>query len=62
MRGHIRERGKGHWYAVLSVRDPDGRRKVKWRKLSATGKRKAEAECARLITELRSGGYYESDG
>jgi hypothetical protein len=28
MKGHIRERGKGNWYAVLSVRDP------------ATGKRK----------------------
>lgn len=52
MRGHIRERGKGHWYAVLSIRDPEGRRKVKWRKLNATGKRKAEAECARLITLL----------
>jgi integrase len=61
MRGHIRERGKGHWYAVLSIRDPEGRRKVKWLKLNATGKRKAEAECARLITELRHGGYYESD-
>jgi hypothetical protein len=21
MRGHVRERGKGNWYAVLSVRD-----------------------------------------
>jgi integrase len=61
MKGHIRERGRGHWYAVLSIRDPDGRRKVKWRKLDATGKRKAEAECARLITELRNGGYCESD-
>jgi hypothetical protein len=22
MRGHVRKRGKGNWYAVLSVRDP----------------------------------------
>ena len=30
MRGHVRERGKGNWYAVLSVRDPQtGKRKVK---------------------------------
>ena len=61
MRGHVRERGKGNWYAVLSIHDPGGRRKVKWRKLSATGKRQAEAECARLITEIRNGGYCESD-
>src|SRR5215469_13025555 len=61
MRGHVRERGKGNWYAVLSIHDPNGRRKVKWRKLSATGKRQAEAECARLITEMRNGGYVESD-
>jgi hypothetical protein len=32
MTGHVRERGKGNWYAVLSVRDPQtGRRKTKWR-------------------------------
>lgn len=62
MRGHVRERGKGNWYAVLSIHDPvTGKRKVKWHKLSVTGKRKAEAECARLITELRNGGYCESD-
>ena len=23
MRGHVRERGRGNWYAVLSVRDPE---------------------------------------
>ena len=61
MRGHVRERGKGNWYAVLSIREPNGHRKVKWRKLNVNGKRKAEAECARLITELRNGGYCESD-
>ena len=61
MRGHVRERGKGNWYAVFSIHDPDGRRKVKWRKLNATGKRAAQAECGRLITEMRNGGYCESD-
>jgi hypothetical protein len=61
MRGHVRERGKGNWYAVLSIREPNGHRKVKWRKLNVNGKRKAQAECARLITELRNGGYCESD-
>jgi hypothetical protein len=59
--GHVRERCKGHWYAVLSIRNPNDRRKVKWIKLKATGKRQAEAECARLITEIHSGGYCESD-
>ena len=34
MKGHVRERGKGNWYAVLSVRDPQtGKRKVQWRSL-----------------------------
>jgi hypothetical protein len=34
MRGHVRERGKGRWYAVLSVRDPaTGKRKVQFRSL-----------------------------
>ena len=62
MRGHVRERGKGNWYAVLSVRDPaTGRRKTKWRRLKATGKRQAQLECARLIGELGVGGYGESD-
>jgi hypothetical protein len=60
--GHVRERGKGNWYAVLSVRDPaTGRRKTKWRRLKATGKRQAQLECARLIGELGVGGYGESD-
>jgi len=31
MKGHIRERGKGNWYAVLSIRDPQtGKRKVRF--------------------------------
>jgi hypothetical protein len=63
MKGHIRERGKGNWYAVLSVRDPEtGKRKVKWRSLpDCKGKREAQHECARLITEMRNGGYVEAD-
>jgi hypothetical protein len=44
MRGHVRERGKGNWYAVLSVRDPEtGKRKVKFVSLpDAKGKREAQ--------------------
>jgi integrase len=57
MRGHVRERGKGNWYAVLSVRDPQtGKRKVRWRSLpGCRGKREAQQECARILTELQSG-------
>jgi hypothetical protein len=63
MRGHVRERGKGNWYAVLSVRDPQtGKRKVRWRSLpGAKGKREAQQECARIITEMQSGGYVAPD-
>lgn len=59
MRGHIRERGKGNWYAVLSVRDPEtGKRKVKFHALpECKTKREAQNVCARMITEISSGSY-----
>jgi len=42
-----RERGKGNWYAVLSVKDPQtGKRKVQFRSLpDCKGKREAQIEC-----------------
>jgi integrase len=63
MRGHVRERGKGNWYAVLSVRDPQtGKRKVRWRSLpGCRGKREAQQECARIVTEMSKGSYVEPD-
>jgi len=34
VRGHVRERGKGNWYAVIDTRDPrTGERKGKWHTL-----------------------------
>ena len=40
MRGHVRERGRGHWYAVIDIRDPvTGKRRRKWHSLAdAKGK------------------------
>jgi len=63
MRGHVRERGKGNWYAVLSVRDPQtGGRKVQWRSLpGCKGKREAQIECARLINEIAGGSFVVSN-
>jgi integrase len=57
MKGHVRERGKGNWYAVLSMRDEKtGKRKVKFVSLpNCKGKREAQQECARLITKTRDG-------
>jgi integrase len=57
MKGHVRQRGKGHWYAVVDVRDPVTRkRRRKWHSLpNCRGKREAEIECARLITEMSGG-------
>jgi hypothetical protein len=58
MRGHVRERGKGNWYAVLSVRDETGKRRVKFHSLpDANTKREAQNACAKLITEISSGSY-----
>jgi integrase len=63
MKGHVRERGKGNWYAVLSVRDPHtGKRKSKFISLpGCKGKREAQQECARIVTELDSGAFIEPD-
>jgi hypothetical protein len=43
MRGHIRQRGEGHWYAVIDIRDPvTGTRRRKWISLpDCKGKREA---------------------
>ncbi len=53
MKGHVRERGKGNWYAVLSVRDPQtGKRKVRFHSLpDCKTKREAQTACAKLLTE-----------
>jgi integrase len=60
MKGHVRQRGKGNWYAVLDVRDPaTGKRRRKWHSLQAKGKREAQIECSRLISEMSGGLYIE---
>jgi len=60
MRGHVRERGKGNWYAVIDLRDPTThKRRRKWHSLQAQGKRQAQIECAALIAELERGSYVE---
>src|SRR5262245_59024950 len=61
MKGHIRERSKGNWYAVLDGKDPTtGERKRIWEKLKAKTKREAQTECAGLISKRESGGYVPS--
>jgi hypothetical protein len=61
VKGHVRERGKGHWYAVLDLRDPaTGKRKRKWHSLrGCVGKRQAQIECARIVSDLKGGTYVE---
>src|ERR1700685_2718158 len=59
MKGHLRERSPGHWAIVIELRDPaTGKRRRKWHKFAGT-KRKAQDECARLISELNGGLYIE---
>jgi integrase len=59
MKGHVRERGKGNWCAVLSVKDAQtGNRKVRFISLpECKNKREAENKCASLITEIDSGTF-----
>ncbi|WP_035981413.1 site-specific integrase [Bradyrhizobium sp. STM 3843] len=61
MKGHVRERGKGHWYAVIDVRDPaTGERRRKWHKLDeCKGRREAQQRCALLIADMAKGEYVE---
>ena len=62
MRGHIKERGNGHWYAVLDIRDPNtGARRRKWISLpDCKGKRAAQIACSALITEMQRGTYFRA--
>src|ERR1700737_2313682 len=59
MKGHIRERSPGHWAIILDVHDAAGKRRRKWHSFKGN-KREAQAECARLITELKSSDYVET--
>jgi integrase len=59
MKGHLVERSPGHWAIVIDVRDPEnGARRRKWHSFLG-GKREAQIECARLISEMKSGAYLE---
>jgi hypothetical protein len=59
MKGHIRERSPGHWAIVIDVHDPQtGKRKRRWHSFRG-GKRGAQIECSRLISEIRRGTYIE---
>jgi len=59
MKGHVRERSPGTWAIVIDLHDEAGRRRRKWHTFKTTSKRKAEEECARLITALKQGNYVE---
>jgi integrase len=59
MKGSLVQRGRT-WYAVIDLpKGPDGRRRQKWHRLAASGKRQAQAELAKLIADLASGRYVE---
>ncbi|MFC3207402.1 tyrosine-type recombinase/integrase [Aquamicrobium soli] len=59
MKGHVRERSPGNWAIVIDLYDEDGKRRRKWHTFHTTSKRRAEEECARLITLMTSGNYVE---
>lgn len=59
MKGHLRQRSPGTWTIVLDIYDEAGKRRRKWHTFHTTSKRKAEEECARLITAMKQGNYAE---
>jgi hypothetical protein len=59
MKGHIRERSPGRWAIILDVPNPPtGKRRRRWHSFVGT-KRKAQVECARLISEIGQGAYVD---
>lgn len=58
MKGSLVERGPGRWAIVLDLYDETGKRRRKWHSFAGT-KRQAQEECARLITQIKSGNYVE---
>jgi len=59
MKGSLIQRGTT-WYAVVDLpRGPDGKRRQKWHKLTATGKREAQKELSKLLADLAGGTYVE---
>ena len=59
MKGHLRKRGSGSWAIVLDLgRDQAGKRRQKWHSVKGS-KKDAQAELARLLNELNTGGYVE---
>ena len=60
MKGHIKQRSAGHFAIVRDTRDPQtGKRRRKWISFSGT-LRGARIECARLVTEMKSGAYVDA--
>jgi integrase len=62
MKGSVVQKRKGsrNWYAIIERRDEStGKRIRKWFSLKATGKRKAQIECAGIITELERGTFQD---
>ena len=61
MKGHVRKRGKGNWYAIIDRPNPViGKRRQKWQKLKAKGKREAQIECARFVSQMSDGTFVDS--
>jgi len=59
MKGTIHQRAPGVFLiAIDHGRDARGKRIRKWSTFKGT-KREAQAECARLVTELKTGNYVE---
>lgn len=59
MKGHIRERSPGHWAIVIEQKDPaTGKRRRKWHSFRG-GRREAQKECTRLLSEIDRGEYID---
>lgn len=62
MKGHIRLRSKDTWALVIDLgKDADGKRRQKWVTVHG-GKRKAQQELNRILSELDAGNYIEPSG
>jgi integrase len=60
MKGHIRKRGRNSWELKFDPPREDGRRRPVYRSFRGS-KREAQAELTRLLAQVQTGGYVESD-
>jgi integrase len=60
MRGHIRKRGRNSWEIKFEIERTDGQRQTRYKSFRGS-KSEAAAELTRLLAQVQTGGFVDSD-